>query len=1183
MSRETLKSFLNLKGFADDSISPGYNKAGHAARGEGFDLGKDSGTGEELLDLANEQIGLLGDYLNYVVENANNIFGISPGNEESASSKRGDSLVVAEEQGASSVFVEAGTAEYSKLSENSNSGYFTGEEESLADLLDKTGNSSNSHKLLSSIDGKDMSSFGETLSGQEGENNKVVKAVEGVLFRNNRFANVARKNAYAPKGQSYQNFESGDSEIGNQSSQKSFGKFDFNDSVINLDQLKSVGHSLLYKASGYDSGVQPGQSEDINELHDKILGEEVIASTISGTGASKLNFSKLRSKYAYGAPSDETGNSTRDNRGEFLSDSEAGETRSTFGTNYNSTVNFNGPGRKILKLKAALACLALKKVTKDFMSEIGEFIKFGELEAIASSTEDYVSLDRTYTGPGPYTMGAYRQLSVIELDMFKKIVLVQTDYPYSECFEKGIEIFFGASDDIDKIKKYDHVSQAPGYWLSVASSMLKSFDQLSGAFKGMESYESDSVDMINTLVNIVSSNKLIQFANAAATVGDVFFKSNGGLRTSSKASNRPYDVDSMPSTPATRVGKSRDSGAESPLALSWRQSSVPSMYLLPRNLIKAASDLNNIFDGQSPARGMLTSNLVKNTYLDKDLGGSNNRIPNDIVKRLEDKLEAEYVPFYIQDLRTNEVISFHAFLNSLTDNIKSEFSPVSGYGRMDPVQIYKSTSRTVGVSFIIYATSKEDFDNMWYKINKLTTLLYPQWTQGTQLSDTGADRFVQPFSQVIGASPIVRLRVGDVIKSNYSRFNLARMFGIGDENINPVIGSSDSPFKLIQKAKDAMAGEAFMKYSEVMVNIFYGIMGSPLQYIPTSGDNRGKTLGLTVARNFASNFLINGFVNPLGAGIILRNLIDPNTRAIEGPGSLSIASGAELLANKLVNKTAETNNFGYHVPQRVLIKANMIKGYEVEDGTIVRFDRPLKAIVQKRITAGRVDSSKNKTVLDSNFKDSQTYDGDNNTARIRYVVTIIDLAGPLSLLNKKIKVDHQYLMPDPKDLFMFGPGALLGLAQPFSFLDYLATFLDEATAALGTGTELTQLARDLYATSPEQFMQPENNPFTRALESNKGRGLAGVIDGINFNWMNGDFTWETDYNSRAPRGCEISFNMNVIHDLPPGLDHSGYNKAPLYNVGSVMKEVQGDAHGDDVGAEFEYKRRGNGIFSKTGK
>ena len=83
--------------------------------------------------------------------------------------------------------------------------------------------------------------------------------------------------------------------------------------------------------------------------------------------------------------------------------------------------------------------------------------------------------------------------------------------------------------------------------------------------------------------------------------------------------------------------------------------------------------------------------------------------------------------------------------------------------------------------------------------------------------------------------------------------------------------------------------------------------------------------------------------------------------------------------------------------------------------------------------------------------------------------------------------------------------------------------------------------------------------------------------------MNGDFTWETDYNSRAPRGCEISFNMNVIHDLPPGLDHSGYNKAPLYNVGSVMKEVQGDAHGDDVGAEFEYKRRGNGIFSKTGK
>ena len=95
--------------------------------------------------------------------------------------------------------------------------------------------------------------------------------------------------------------------------------------------------------------------------------------------------------------------------------------------------------------------------------------------------------------------------------------------------------------------------------------------------------------------------------------------------------------------------------------------------------------------------------------------------------------------------------------------------------------------------------------------------------------------------------------------------------------------------------------------------------------------------------------------------------------------------------------------------------------------------------------------------------------------------------------------------------------------------------------------------------------------------------MAGVLDGITFNWIDPDITWETDYNSRAPRGVEMSFNFNVIHDLPPGLDHSGYNKAPLYNVGSIMKEIVGDSRGDDSQAEFIYRNAGHGTTTVTGE
>lgn len=1178
MSRETLKSFLNLKGLSSDKISPTYNQNGPASREQQFDLGKDSESGKELLDLDNENSGLLGDYLNYIIENANNVFSINPGNEKASTTKRGDSLVIAEEQGAANVFVPQGTEASSKLNENSDSRYFGSAGENLSNIIDKTGKDFDANNLYSDIEGTPLSNFGETLVNQEGEDNKVTKAVNSVLSKNNRFANVGNKTAFSPKGRSSNDFEEGREEIGKITSQRSFGEFSMSDSEITINQLKDVGLSLLYKASGYDQGEQPGQSIDINDLNDQINNEEINSSNISNDGFARVEFRNLRSKYAKGAPEDSAGNSNRDNRGEFLSN-EDGSSLSSFGSTFNPTVQFSGKGRKILKIKAAIACLALKKITSDFIDQISNFIKFNDLKEVQETTDEYVSLDKTYSGPGPHSMGTYKQLNSFELDMLKKVVLVRTDYPYPECFEKGIEVFFGEDDEVDKIKNLDHVSQAPGYWLNIASSLLKSFDHLNNEFNRLESFESDSADKLQTLLNLVKSNKLIQFANAAATVGDIFYKTNRGSRSQNKYSNKAFDVDSMPGGPGSRVGKSRDPSSESSLGLSWRQGAVPSMYLLPKNIVKASVDLNNIFDGSSPARGMLASSLVKNTYMDKNHSKSYNRIPNDVVKRLEDRLEGEYVPFYLQDLRTNEIIAFHAFLTNLTDSIKADYTPVSGYGRMDNVQIYKSTSRTVGVTFVLYSTSKEDFNEMWYKINKLTTLLYPQWTQGTQLSSVGADRFVQPFSQVIGASPIVRLRVGDVIKSNYSRFNLARMFGIGDENINPVVGDNKGALEALEKKIKAKAETAKTSLSEFMLDAFYLVMGTPLQYIETSGADRGKTLALTAGRNIVSRALINGFVNPLGAGVVLRKLIDPNKKNVPFVDSSNTLTLAEQVGQDLLG---EGEGLGYHAGLRVLIKGNMNQGYKSEDGTIVRFDRPLKALVLGKRKFGKTGNSNNSFVSSKGFKKDQSFDH-NAREKIEYKLFIIDPSGPKDIIFTNLFVDHQYIIPDPKDIFMTSSGLLLGIAQPTSFLDYLASFLNSASLALGTGSEMVDLIKNLYATQPEQFMQPENNPFTRAIESTSGRGLAGVIDGFNFNWYNDTFTWETDYNSRAPRGVEISFNLQVIHDLPPGLDHSGYNKAPLYNVGDIMKEISGDARGDDAAAEFEYKRTGNSTYSKTGK
>ena len=46
----------------------------------------------------------------------------------------------------------------------------------------------------------------------------------------------------------------------------------------------------------------------------------------------------------------------------------------------------------------------------------------------------------------------------------------------------------------------------------------------------------------------------------------------------------------------------------------------------------------------------------------------NGRLSSEYVSHIEDRLEAEYYPFYFHDLRTNEVIGLHAFITNLNEN-----------------------------------------------------------------------------------------------------------------------------------------------------------------------------------------------------------------------------------------------------------------------------------------------------------------------------------------------------------------------------------------------------------------------------------------------------------------------------------------------------------------------------------
>jgi hypothetical protein len=197
-------------------------------------------------------------------------------------------------------------------------------------------------------------------------------------------------------------------------------------------------------------------------------------------------------------------------------------------------------------------------------------------------------------------------------------------------------------------------------------------------------------------------------------------------------------------------------------------SDLPSAHLVPA--------------GSSQAyRSLLGDDKRLTTFVPSESSGRTaKRISQADAQKIESILDAEYMPFYFQDLRTNEVIAFHAFLDDVTDNYTANYNASSGYGRIENVQTYKDTKRSVGCTFHIIGMNPSDFDYMWWQINKLTTMVYPQWSQGRSLQTSAGVNFSQPFSQIPMATPVIRVRIGDLIRSNYSRFNLKRLFGYQD-------------------------------------------------------------------------------------------------------------------------------------------------------------------------------------------------------------------------------------------------------------------------------------------------------------------------------------------------------------------------------------------------------------------
>ena len=209
-------------------------------------------------------------------------------------------------------------------------------------------------------------------------------------------------------------------------------------------------------------------------------------------------------------------------------------------------------------------------------------------------------------------------------------------------------------------------------------------------------------------------------------------------------------------------------------------SSLPQAFIMPKSFLQSF-DIASYGDSNKFSEAFLEEH-VASYFIKTDK--PQERLSRKVVAELEEFYEKEMMPFYFQDIRTNEIIGFHAFIESYTDQFSPQYQETTpGYGRIDKVSHYVNTSRNINITFTLASMSKEDHDLMWYQINKLVSMVYPQWSSGFKKSTKLNEKILNyefPFTQVPIASPLIRIRLGDVLKSNYSTHAMEKIHGSGN-------------------------------------------------------------------------------------------------------------------------------------------------------------------------------------------------------------------------------------------------------------------------------------------------------------------------------------------------------------------------------------------------------------------
>ena len=122
------------------------------------------------------------------------------------------------------------------------------------------------------------------------------------------------------------------------------------------------------------------------------------------------------------------------------------------------------------------------------------------------------------------------------------------------------------------------------------------------------------------------------------------------------------------------------------------------------------------------------------------------------------------MPLYFVDMRDTSYIFFRGYVEGLSDAITPTWSSQKYIGRSEPVFIYEGAERELSFTLKLAAQSKDELMMIYKKINRLTSMCYPEYTNliAGMTDEESAAVTNRSLEKVRMKPPLAKFRMGDL-------------------------------------------------------------------------------------------------------------------------------------------------------------------------------------------------------------------------------------------------------------------------------------------------------------------------------------------------------------------------------------------------------------------------------------